>query len=264
MHIVFTVINGHGIGDNLRGIISMLQIQQKLNKQKKFTLHIDFSQSRIYNYILHRIPDYISTISNNNDLKLMYYGDEKSHDDDIINFILQENLNVLYISTNTYPDINNITDDMKSIIKDLFKFNTYFDNMLKQYIQDIPENYNLFHYRLGDQELKGETDEVRINTALELFKEHVKNYKNCLVISDSFYFKQKLYDMYQNKDVFVFLTKPSHTCDHYNRHNDIDIFIDFFLIIHAKTMNCYSFYPWISNFVYWTSFIYNIPCKNLK
>jgi hypothetical protein len=152
-------------------------------------------------------------------------------------------------------------------MKELFKFNTYFNDRLNEYINKIPENYNIFHYRLGDDELFKEPNKNYVNNMIELFKQHISQYQNtnCLIISDSFYFKQQLHDIYINdENINVFLNKPSHTADISGDKDDIDIFIDFSLIIHAKTINCHSIYSWISNFVYWSSIVYDIPCINLK
>ena len=35
------------------------------------------------------------------------------------------------------------------------------------------------------------------------------------------------------------------------------------LITKAQSISCYSIYQWISNFILWTSHIYNVPLRDL-
>jgi len=52
--------------------------------------------------------------------------------------------------------------------------------------------------------------------------------------------------------------------DNSNNNDKLETLCDFFLIQNAKSINCYSNYNWISNFILWTSIIYDVPLYNLK
>jgi hypothetical protein len=270
MIIIYTFFNSPGFGDNLRGFISLLQICNKINyRQKnnklKYQLFVDFSKSKIDKYLIYKLPLELLEISKNIEVKSFYYCNEENHEKEIIDFLVNCKDNLIRITTNNFPDENNINDDMKNYVKNLFKFNSEFENKMNEYLKILPEKYNLYHYRFGDTILLDMTKgEDEINTLINSFNK-IENKKNSVIISDSLVFKQKIYEIYKNNEVFVFLTKPAHTgYDNPDSDDDINIFIDFMLIKKAQSLNCYSIYGWISNFILWTSHIYNVPLKNLK
>ena len=93
------------------------------------------------------------------------------------------------------------------------------------------------------------------------FNNRVKS-NDVFLISDSLNLKTKIYEIYKNNKVFVFLNKPQHT--QYETNNIEDTIRDFFLVTKAKNIYCYSNYRWVSNFVLWSSYIYDIKIVNIK
>jgi hypothetical protein len=167
-------------------------------------------------------------------------------------------MDVIGISTNSYPILTEIDEDMKIYIQKVLCLKPEIEEFLKSKLSQLPETYHLFHYRLGDSYLLNNDSQDNI-----VYLEHFSHYKkeNSVVISDSLSFKKELSHLYQNKEVFVFLNKPYHTV---TNEADIETLIDFFFILHAKTVNCYSNYRWISNFVFWSSIVYNVPLFNMR
>jgi hypothetical protein len=266
MNIIYTFTNKDvGIGDNLRGLISLLQIEKIIKTQKNIniTIYVDFSESSINKYLLHKLPDELLKLKETIELKTLYYHSESIHNEEIIDYILNSQTNTVRINTNNYPDINNITEDIKLFIKQIFKWKPYFEGIINDYLDKIPENYDFYHYRFGDHKFNDDGDDLSISEMIEKFQKLEKSSENCVIISDSLNFKKKIHEIYNNNKVIVFLNKPTHTNNTTNE-EDIFIFIDFFLAIKAKKIYCYSFYNWISNFVLWNSYIYNIPLINMK
>ena len=253
MNVIYTFTNRQGIGDNLRGLISLLQIQKKI--QKKIIIHVDFSRSLIHKYLSHQLP---SQFENSDEIKEFGYGDECSHDNEIIHY-LNSHTNTVRVNSNAFPDINNITEEMKIFIRNIFEFTPEFEDTLNTYYAKIPKDYDIYHYRFGDDIFSN--DNANCDANLKSFKDSAGD-RNCLVLSDSFNFKKKIYDIYNNNTAYVFLNKPNHTCCVTD--DPMDIFIDFFLVTKAKTIYCYNYYGWVSNFVLWHSYIYNIPIVDLK
>jgi hypothetical protein len=264
MIIIYTFLNDEGIGDNLRGLIFLLQLQKRLQVQKRIKnikIFVDFSKCKIHKYLSHTIPLELQKLSENIEIKKFTYGDENLYHSDIINYILQSKTNIILINTNNYPDVNDITKNMKNYIKSIFKFNPYFEDILNSYYNKLSENFSIYHYRFGDEVFNDDINDFE--EIINSFKQKDNDKEKCLVLSDSFNLKKKLYHVYNNNNIHVFLNKPTHT-NNTNDEDDINIYLDFFLITKATTIYCCSNYRWVSNFVLWNSYIYDIPLINLK
>jgi hypothetical protein len=57
MNVIYSFTNNPGIGDNVRGLISLFQIKKKINHLKNITIHVNFSHSSFGNYLLHKLDD---------------------------------------------------------------------------------------------------------------------------------------------------------------------------------------------------------------
>ena len=162
-----------------------------------------------------------------------------------------------------------IDEDIKEFMRSFLILKPEYETYLQSRNRIIPPNYNLFHYRLGDKYMCTDTD-GRIKSGQNesdiCFQNFLKNKKqNSVILSDTLSFKEKCKDI-----ATVFLNDPMHTRfqDNPKLMNSqeliLDTICDFYLIKNATTINCYSFYPWISNFILWTSIIYDVPLFNLK
>lgn len=255
MNVIFVFRNYQGIGDNIRGLINLLQIKKIINK--KINIYIDFSVHALNKYIINTLPDDLKV--NNNYINSFVYGDENNHDNEIINLLLNHNNEYVYISSNNYPHQDNITEDIKQFIKNIFVFNNDFEKLLNESLNKLPTNYDIYHYRIGDEVFYNDIN--KFDNIINSFNNR-KNSNNIFLISDSLNLKTKIYEIYKNNKVFVFLNKPKHT--QYDSNNIEDTIIDFILVTKAKNIYCYSNYRWISNFILWTSYIYDINLVNLK
>lgn len=261
MNIIFSFINYYGIGDNLRGLISLLQIQKKLQPLKDVKVHVNLSNSLIGNYVSHKLDDELSEIVKTKDLKYFLYANENLHDDEIMSYILKSQDDNIHINTNNFPDVNNISDDIKDFIKNLFTFTPEFSEAFNIYLNKMGEEFDVFHYRFGDDVFHN--DAINVDECKRLIESlQETNTTNCLVLSDSFNFKKELHNIYNNNQVKVFLNKPNHTNNTSNE-EAINIFIDFFLTSKAKNIYCWCIYGRLSNFVLWHSYIYDIPLHRL-
>jgi hypothetical protein len=259
MNLVFVFINFQGIGDNVRGLINLLQIVKLINHNynKKINIHVDFSLHLMNDYLIYSLPDELKV--KNNHITKFHYSNEDSHDYEIIHFLLQyiDSNNTIYINSNNYPHIDCITEDIKTYMKQLFTFTPFFENRLNESFSQLPNDYDVYHYRLGDEVFKQDIDNCQ--HIIDSFNNREKP-NNVFVISDSLNLKQKIYDIYQNNKVYVLLNQPHHTKDDLN---DIHILIDYMLVTKAKNIYCYNTYSWISNFVLWSSYIYDIHLVNI-
>jgi hypothetical protein len=277
MNIIYTFTNRQGIGDNLRGLIAVLQVVKKIETKKKFQFHVDFSESHINKFLMHKLPDNLlqlkqtpQTEIKNFYCRYIHNGPiDKGSQDDIINYLLNSHSTMFCINSNFFPEIDDINEDIKTFVKNLFKFNEDFKNVFNSYLNQIPKDYILYHYRLGDFMFHNNTivfnhnwndNNTNFDQFIESYSELSKQNENYagLILSDSLNFKKKIYEIYNNIDTIVFLNKPTHIA-YTNDVDNINIFIDFFLVTKAKTIYSYSYYPWISNFVLWNSYIYDIP-----
>jgi len=268
MDVVFTFLNSPGFGDNLRGLITLLQIQRKmqLELEKPFNIYVNFSKSRIQNYVAYKMPTELSQKIETIKLTAWNFINEYSHDDEIIDFLLNTNEPIVNIQLNAFPDVSKIDEDIKQFIKNLFILSPDFEAQMNKYFDKLPNKYQLFHFRLGDERLRLGEDNLDwgVQSLVNSFKSNYKENENYVIISDSLTFKKQIYEKYKNSsNVFVFLNKPNHT-ETEDKENEINIFIDFFLITRATSVSCFSVYTWISNFILWSSHIYDVPLINLR
>jgi hypothetical protein len=131
---------------------------------------------------------------------------------------------------------------------------------LKDYIsktlQNIPNNYNILHYRLGDEELV-QNKSTSINKYIEHFKNNIEN--NDLLLSDSVVFKNTIKNLqFDTVNTIMLDIIPKHIG--YTSNESLkDTLLEFFLISKSAKIKTYTVYQWTSGFVHWISNIYDIP-----
>ena len=126
------------------------------------------------------MPLELLEISKTIEVKSFYYCNEENHEKEIIDFLVNCKENLIRITTNIFPNENDINDDMKNYIKNLFKFNSEFENKMNGYLKILPEKYNLYHYRFGDTILLDMTkSEHEIDILINSFNQ-LENKKNLL------------------------------------------------------------------------------------
>lgn len=98
MDVIYVFTNKPGIGDNIRGLITLLQIQKIINK--KINIYVDFSLHAFNNCLSHTLPD-DKKVKNNT--ICTFYDNHLDHNE-LINFLLKNNNKKVYINTNKVPN----------------------------------------------------------------------------------------------------------------------------------------------------------------
>ena len=252
MKIIYGFTSHVGLGDNIRGLIFLKQVQEQMN----FELYVEFN-----GYPLEKFLMYKNDLPNPDFSHCFPAMDNDLHHEEVISFIQHfSQLNCIKITTNWKPYIN-VSEPIKQYIRNFLLLKPEYEEYLNQKLSQLPPNYNLFHYRFGDEHIC-KKDKLNIEYYNHLMHH---NKENSVLISDSLLFKEKCKDI-----ACVFTNDPIHTTSNPNnkqlRMNDLilDTICDFYLIKHATAIYSYSCLPWLSNFVQWTSIVYDIPLYDLR
>lgn len=232
-----------GFGDMIRGTIFLYQLSKKLN----FNLIVDIKLHPISEYLVIKENKYHDLVLQNKD-NILFITDS-------IKYINNNKNDIIMFFTSQHCKLNEIDVDCRNFIKDILTPNDKLLLKLTSIRNTLPTNYNILHYRLGDNEMvNNNTNQNDIN-----YIEHLKrNWEvNDLFISDSESFKNKL----RNSGILMIDTKIAHIGWH-----DMleDTLIEFFLITTSNKIKTYSFHGWTSGFVSWIHTIYEIPLIDLK
>jgi len=252
-----------GFGDLLRGTVCLYQFSKRFN----FTLIVDTQLhpvSKLFVSIPHMYSNYV--LENQSEIINAINSRDK------LEILLKNKLSCdkpLMISTNVEPP-NNMTNDCKRFMRLLLhptdEFNRFFIEMRARF--NIPNNYTIAHFRLGDQELMNKTIDVANYQMLgEIVNFHMTNTPNLFIMSDSLEFKKYLCKRIRPE--FVGRIIPS-TPIHLSHPDALDVekiketMFDFMLLINARLIKTHSKYMWISNFVKWAGNIFNVPVLDMK
>jgi hypothetical protein len=260
MILIYKFVNEPGFGDNIRGLITILQVQQLL----PFELIIDFRGHVFSKFFAYETPMIVNESKKTIVIPIPSHKLIK-HQNDIIRDELQEyfnNYDIITIITNIMPDENLITENIKDKIKQILIVKPEINDYIMAQISQLPTNFNLFHFRLGDN--CWYNDSINNDHYIQKILQNKKD--NSVLISDSLNLKKQIFDIFHNKDIFVFLNKPCHTNSNIYLNADIYIntLVDFFLIQTSESVSSFSIYGCVSNFVYWTALIYNVPIFKIE
>ena len=255
---------GCGLGDQLRGLITLLQVRQRLSldfPNVSFVLKVDISDSILNDFINSNNDDIFENNCKHIHQHPFLYGDEEPHHQEIMSFIYnQKEINVICLTTNAYPKINEIDGSMVEFVKNMFHFNDEFHSYMNNKLTTLPETFMLYHYRIGDEVLYSQRNLDDINKYIENFRNSLNDNDNPIVlISDSLFLKNEIKKQFPDR-VFILNNTPHHISD---SNVNIDTIVDFCLIQHSTEVRTYSNYRWISNFVFWTSNIFGIPLTRI-
>jgi hypothetical protein len=257
--IIYTILHHNGLGDSIRGLISIKQIQKKV----PFAFELHVSMSDYAPGVFFKKKNKIHYNTNNVAIISKVYDNETNHHQELIDCI-QTNFkeeDVIYFYTNAYPIVNEIDDEIKNFMKQQLTLTKEAEQYVNECQKLLPNEYNLFHYRLGDPYLIKNSTE-NINKFVEHFDKNKK--EDSVLISDCLEFKKKIAEKETGNDVFVFLNNPVHSgLRHYSKDEYKETIRDFNLIKNAKKIYSFSVYHLISNFVFWTSLIYDVPLEKI-
>jgi hypothetical protein len=258
-----------GLGDFIRGTITLL----KLSKEMGFNVLVDLRYNPISNFLKTQDIDklYLEKVDENLDnLKffinrdiLINYIIESFKNSDIItlhtNAITIENPSENFFSINS--NINSLSEDIKNFIKNIFIPNDELQKYIDERMVNIPINYEIIHFRLGDQ-YSFESNNIPENKLVEFEELFKNNYnENTILLSDNKYFKNYIKSKY---NIHIIDNEIEHLGDlNNNLNNNLDgvkgTLFDFFIQSNSKKIITFTIYHWISGFIYWSSLIYNIP-----
>jgi hypothetical protein len=235
-----------GLGDVIRGMISVYQIAKKLN----YEFIIDIQLHPISKYLIHNNHKYSQLILDNKDnIKFIY---------DVYDYITNHESDVIYFNSNNHM-IEEITDDCKEYIKHILTPNDKMVKYINKMNRLIPyESYNILHYRLGDEEIV-KNEIVAHDEFLNNFK--VNNEPNDILMSDSVNFKKLIK---QISNIYMFDLDIGHIGIEEDDIKIMNTLYEFYVITKSQKIKSYSIYNWTSGFMTMTGLLYDIPFVNLK
>ena len=243
--------NFFGLGDILRGTMSMFQLSKKYD----FQLIVDIQLHPVSKYLHIKGNEYSNyVLQNANNIPFIY-------PEDIEQFIKNNDEDVCCLLTNSHL-IDEVTQECKDFIKNILTPNDEF----AKYINDLkiakntPANYNILHFRLGDTLLVRKSSNVDFQNYINIMNQHKES--NDILMSDSTRFKEQV--MIGNYGVFLFHIHVAHLG--YAQHtNDIkDTLFEFFVITQSSKIKTFSNYGHISGFVYLAHLVYDIPLVRIQ
>jgi hypothetical protein len=250
-----------GLGDCIRGTLTLY----KLSKIYGFNLIIDFRYHPIGKYIDTQNIEYTNFIESNMDeLKFFFFIDG------LKNYILNNDNNIICVQTNAFYEeediydtnvVNSLKEDEQNFMKNIFKPNNKLYNIIQLKINNLPNNYNIIHFRLGDNKLihNNNISDDELIKYENIFNKYYEN--NDILITDNSFFKNYMKLKYNINTLDTEIGHLGNTTDI----NSIEgTLVDFFVQSNSNIIKTYSIYCWISGFIHWNAKIYNIPIKKIE
>lgn len=234
-----------GLGDLIRSTIKLYYLSKILS----FELIVDIQLHPISEYLIvqkHKYSDYV--LANKNKVNYVCYGA-------VENYIINNDSDILLILTNDFYDEKVIDIECKNFIKQIFIPTEIFHKFMVNKINKIPNvPYNIFHYRINDNEFLNKSEEI----VYDIYLEHLLKYKekNDILITDTKKLKNYIY---LHDDIFMFDTKICHLGLSKDSDAIRDTLFEFFLVTLSNKIKTYCKIHEISGFVKWISYIYDIP-----
>lgn len=256
--------NFWGFGDMLRGAISIYKLSQEFGSQFYLT-SIDHP---ICNYLKkqpapHGFNEYIEKSKNNIYTFYRYF--------ELADYVKRNLISSNYVAVHSnavFKDRSNMIENEKTVFLSetdreiLLKYFEPIDELREiviAYQNKFPQNYNIIHFRLGDDFFGNSVDESQLELVESIF---IENYEpNDVLITDNSHFKKYLKDKYNcltldTNIVHVGLSEDSSGIK--------ETLVEWLIQAKSKKIKTYSNYGWISGFVFWTHQLFAIPIINMK
>jgi hypothetical protein len=249
-----------GLGDIIKGTSTMYELSREMG----FELIVDTSLHQYSKFLKPRPKHKYSNMVEENKDNIQYMGYYQNVNIDYIqklrdyikSSLKHEDVVILYTNCISY---DGISPGASELIKDLFTPNEKFQKIIDFELKILPNEFNIIHYRLGDNVLVNNSHIPNFDVLSRHFEEHHE--KTDLFITDSEIFKNYIYNKYYD-DVNMLYYEIVHsgftTTD---IDKNMDTLIEFFIVSKAKKIKTYTVYQWISGFVWNTHKIYNIPIE---
>lgn len=256
--------NFWGFGDMLRGTISIYKLSQEFGTQ----FYLDTLDHPIGKYIKRQqsIQGYDEQIEKSkNNIYTFYRYFELT--DFVKRNLITSNFVVVH-SNAVYKDRNNmieeenasfLSDSDKLFLLKFFEPTAELQSIINVYQKQLPEYYNIIHFRIGDDYFNSKIDTLHLEQLESIF---VKHYEKCdVLLTDNDYFKQYI------KNKYGCLTLDTNIV-HVGLSNDSsgvkETLVEWFIQSKSSRIKTYSTYGWISGFVFWTHQLFTIPLTNMK
>jgi hypothetical protein len=242
-----------GLGDIIRGTIQLYQLSKKYN----FELIVDKQHHPISNYLInryHQFSDVITSYKNK-----VAFVDIDQCEKFILKYSKNPSAGLIFFTNDFFH--GPITEDCKAFIKYHFTPNNDFLDYINEKINSLPfKEYNILHYRLGDNVLikNMQNKKININSIISNINKYHNEEENTILISDSMDLKKRAK---KETNIFMFDSVLAHMgCS-----NDIkDTLFEFFLITNSKKIKTFSVYWWTSGFVKISNDIFDVPLERIK
>lgn len=244
-----------GIGDIIRGII----YTYKLCQENDYNFYIDFQKHLISKFLKINKHPFYEYVKNNNKIPFIWKETPES-------YIKKNNCDTILLMHNWKCKNYNPPSKLLQYLDDLFTpndiFLEYINKLKNEY--NIPDKYNIFHFRLGGCEKIKKWSSINdniITNAINIFSKYKEN--NDVIISDTKIIKQKLKEKY-NKSIIIDL---DNICHFGNCTDDIstqNTLLEFLLLVNANSIKTFSKFRWISGFAQKAAIIKNVPLKHFK
>ena len=235
-----------GLGDLIRSTLKLY----KLSKQMGFAFIVDIQLHPISEFLktdTHPYSDYV--LEHKEDVDYVCYGAVE----DYVN--AHNDGDIMLILTNDFFSDDDVDNEGKQIIKNIFVPNYKFQNFINMKFSKIPfGKWNIFHYRLNDNDFLNKQESINYDMYLSHLKKNRE--ENDILITDT---KKLKHFIFKNDDIFMFDTKICHLGLSTNSDEIRDTLFELFLIIHSSKIKTYCKIHAVSGFVKWISKIYNIP-----
>lgn len=253
-----------GFGDMIRGTISLYKISQ------------EFGTKFVLDFYKHPISKYFESNIHENNVKHALIKSEGNvytfyKFADLVNYIrkMSNVSDVIVVHTNAvYKDMNNMLENTnssfltyadKSYLRTLFRPTAEIKMSLDEIVKSLPENYNVMHFRVGDDFFNNDIDDEYYNKLEEIFVKYTE--PNDVLMTDNNNLKKRLHEKF---GCIILDTDIVHVGLSDNDNGVKDTIIEWFVQINSKKIKTYSVYSWISGFVYWTHQLYDIKMINMK
>jgi hypothetical protein len=242
--------NFWGLGDIIRGTILLHQLSKKMG----FELVVDIQHHPISRFLKctnEKYADIVNKNRNNIDFVMTH---------EIENYIESSENEIVMFLTNGICDESVIDEECKEFIKNIFTPTDFFKEYIEIKMNDVVKgDYNILHFRLGDDELVRKNNVEMNNQVKEIV---IKNKEvNDILLSDSESFKDYIS---KHTSVGMFNIKTTHIGYEIRPSHVMDTLFEFFVLMNAVKIKTYSVYEWTSGFVYWVHKIYGVPLEQMK
>ena len=248
-----------GFGDNLRGAIYIYRFFKNINPD--IDIMVDGTHDICGDILQNVTTPYSDQIKTVNINYLLNCGEEKME-----NLIIEKD-NTIFIYTNLSIDSNQkLSNDEKEFAKFICEPKDNIKTEINEKIKKLPNDFTVKHVRFDDEIFKKDID-----IGEPIFQKMFEKLKQDYLPTDILITNSNNFTKYANDKLNIqYIDCNNEICNvgHIGQSNNYEIiknsYIEFCIIGKSKQIKSYTVHSWPSNFVYWTSLIYDIPFNSIE